>query len=56
MLGEDIKRIKVNGSTMVDIGVLFVYLFTGHIYICTLTICQALFKESGYGSKQNKPH
>lgn len=32
MLGEDMKRIKVNGSTMVDIGVLFVYLFTGHIY------------------------
>ena len=27
------KKIKVNGSTMLDIGVLFVYLFTGNIYI-----------------------
>lgn len=56
MLEEDMKKIKVNGSTMLDIGVLFVYLFTGHIYICTLTTCQALFKESGYSSKQSKPH
>lgn len=33
MLEEDMKKIKVNGSTMLDIGVLFVYFFTGNIYI-----------------------
>lgn len=27
------KKIKLNGCTMLDIGVLFVYLFTGNIYI-----------------------
>lgn len=55
MLEEDMKKNKGKWQYYVRHWcTICILVHWKHIYY-TITICQALFKESGYNSKQNKP-